>query len=311
MRRTVQRRAVTGLIALMALILPTALPASAGEWSRAGVITLDGATSAEGIAAGPGTTFYAGELETGDIYKGDIRDGTATLFIEAPEGRLAAGMKFDAGSGLLFVAGGTTGQAFVYDTRTGEPAGAFDLGTGFINDVTLTPDGAWFTNSAAAELYKLTVSRDGTKGWVETLTLTGPAADAEDAFNLNGIAAAKNGRVLIVAHSGNASLYTVDPETGASALIEGVSVPNVDGILVRGKTIWAVQNFANQISRFHLSNDLSSGTLEEVIKSDNFQVPTTAALFGNTLAAVNAKFDEPAADLHEVVLVPARTSGHD
>ncbi|GAB5077502.1 NHL repeat-containing protein [Arthrobacter sp. AD-310] len=311
MRRTVQRRAVTGLIALMALILPTALPASAGEWSRAGVITLDGATSAEGIAAGRGTTFYAGELETGDIYKGDIRDGTATLFIDAPKGRLAAGMKFDAGSGLLFVAGGTTGKAFVYDTRTGEPAGAFALGPGFINDVTLTPDGAWFTNSAAAELYKLTVSRDGTKGWVETLTLTGPAADAEDAFNLNGIAAAKNGRVLIVAHSGNASLYTVDPETGASALIEGVSVPNADGILVRGKTLWAVQNFANQISRFHLSNDLSSGTLEEVIVNDNFQVPTTAALFGNTLAAVNAKFDEPAADLHEVVLVPARTSGHD
>ena len=307
MRRTVQRRTAIAFIALMALFLPT-LPAASAPPS--GVIVLDGATSAEGIAAGRGTTFYAGELETGDIYRGDILDGTASLFIDVsdfdPSMRMAVGMKYDIRNDLLFVAGGATGKAYVYNTATGQPVAEFELAPGFINDVTLTNEGAWFTNSSSAELYFIPVGPRGELGDVVTLPLSGPAATLTGGFDLNGIATAKGGRVLIVAHSANAALYTVNPETGASALIEGVSVPNVDGIVVRGQTVWAVQNFSNQISRIDLSNDLSSGVVQDVIMSDDFQIPTTAALFGNTLAAVNAKFDNPAADLHEVVLVPAR-----
>jgi len=306
MRRTVQRRAVIVFIALMALILPTAVPASAGESPRDGVIVLDGATSAEGIAAGRGTTFYAGELESGDIFKGDIRDPEATRFIDAPDDREAVGMKFDAGTNLLFVAGGTTGKAFVYNTKTKEAVGEFTLAPGFINDVTLTRDGAWFTNSARGELYRLQVSREGKLLDLETVPLKGPAAELPGPFNLNGITSVKGDRVLIVAHSAKQALFTVDPDTGQSALIDTGSLPNVDGIIARGKTVWVVQNFLNQVSRVKLNHDLSSGEVRDVITSDSFQIPTTAALFGNTLAVVNAKFDEPAADLHEVVLVPAR-----
>lgn len=302
MRRTAQRRTAIAFTVLMALLMP-ALPATAAPPS--GVIVLDGATSAEGIAAGTGTTFYAGELETGDIFQGDIRTGTATEIIDAPNGRMAVGMKFDAGTNLLFVAGGATGKAYIYDIETGESVER-TLAPGFINDVTLTPQGAWFTNSAAAELYFIPVGPHGEIGAVAVRSLTGPAADTSGQFNLNGIASAKGGRVLFVAHSGNAEIYTVDPVTGASALVEGVSVPNVDGILVRGQQLWAVQNFSNQISRIDLANNFSSGVIEDVITSGHFQIPTTAALFGNVLAAVNAKFDEPTADLHEVILVPAR-----
>ena len=85
-----------------------------------------------------------------------------------------------------------------------------------------------------------------------------------------------------------------------------VTVPFVDGILVQGQRLWAVQNFENQISRIDLSNNFSSGVIEDVITSKHFQIPATAALFGNVLAAVNAKFDEPTATRFEVVLVPAR-----
>lgn len=303
MHGTVQRRTAIAFIALMAL-LASALPATAVPPSD--VIVLDGATSAEGIAAGRGTTFYAGELETGDIFQGNIRTGIATEIIVAPGDRMAAGMKFDPRTNLLFVAGGTGGNAYVYNTVTRDPVAEITLAPGFINDVTLTPRGAWFTNSAAAELYFVPVSHHGELGDVVTLTLSGPAADLSGDFNLNGIASAKGGRVLFVAHSGTGEIYTVNPETGASAVVEGVSVPNVDGILVHGQRLWAVQNFSNEISRIDLSNNFSSGVIEDVITSEHFQIPTTAALFGNVLAAVNAKFDEPTADLHEVVLVPAR-----
>jgi hypothetical protein len=52
--------------------------------------------------------------------------------------------------------------------------------------------------------------------------------------------------------------------------------------------------------------DLSSGVVEEVITSELFQVPTTAARFGRRLAVVNAKFDTgipPTADQYEVIVV--------
>lgn len=303
----VKRRTAIGFIALVGLLAPVS-PASAAPPADS-VIVLDGATSAEGIASGKGNTFYAGDLMLGDIYRGDIRTGEASLFIDVSDfdaqPRAAVGMKADTRNDLLFVAGGGTGMAFVYDTESGEPVDEFTLAPGFINDVALTRDGAWFTNSAAAELYFLPVGANGELGDVETLALTGPAAELTGPFNLNGIAAAKGDRVLILAHSSNESLYTVNPETGASALIEGVDVPNVDGILVRGQTVWAVQNFANQIARIDLSNDLSSGVIEETITSDHFDIPTTVARFGNTLAAVNAQFNQPASP-HEVVLVPAR-----
>lgn len=310
----VQRRTAVGFIALMALLLPAA-PATAAPPTSGKVIVLDGATSAEGIAAGKGDTFYAGDLALGDIYRGDISEGTAELFIDVsdfdPAPRAAVGMKADVRNDLLFVAGGP-GHAYVYNTETAKPVADIVLTTrpgSFINDVTLTRNGAWFTNSKYGELYFLPVSRSGQLGAVETLVVSepagGPVAPAD--FGFNGIAAAKGGKVLIVAHSRDAALYTVNPETGKSALIEGVSVPNVDGIVLRGGQLWAVQNFSNRISRIELSNDLSSGEVEDVITSRAFNVPATAALFGNTLAAVNAQFTHPEDTRFEVVLVPARS----
>jgi hypothetical protein len=85
-----------------------------------------------------------------------------------------------------------------------------------------------------------------------------------------------------------------------------VSVPFVDGILLESGELYAVQNFLNQITVVRLSPDLTSGTVEKLVTSDLFQVPTTVARFGDRLAAVNAKFDTglpPTADQYEVVIV--------
>lgn len=304
MRRTARRRAAAGLIAGLSLLLPTALPALAEPDSD--VIVLDGATSAEGIAAGEGKTFYAGELTTGDIFRGDIRDNTATRFIDAPPDRAAVGLKADTCHDLLFVAGGGTGKAFVYSTETRKPVADFELAPGFINDVALTSKGAWFTNSMAAELYFLPVDEHGNLGEIKTLQLHGPAAELTNGFNLNGIAASEDGKVLIVAHTANGALYTVDPKTGKSAAIKGVDVPFVDGILVEGDNVWAVQNQLNQVQRLDLSSDLSSADLRNTVTSKAFDIPTTVAKFGDTVAAVNAKFNEqPPPTEFEVVLAPA------
>ena len=294
------------VVAVLALVV-TATPAAAGP--RSDVVVLPGATAAEGIAGGPGSTFFAGDLFTGDIFRGDLQHGTAQRFIDAPDTRQAAGMKVDPASGLLFVAGLFTGQGYVYDTATGSTVAVYqfaDPADGpVINDVTITREGAWFTDSTHPTLYFVPLA-GGVPGPFRALALSGPAAEINGQFSLNGIAATADGATLVVAHTGNASLYTVDPATGASALIEGVSVPNVDGIVLNGRRLWAVQNFSNQISVVRLSPDLSSGVVERVITNGRFEVPTTAARHGSDLAVVNAKFDTgfpSTADQYEVVIV--------
>jgi sugar lactone lactonase YvrE len=287
-----------------AMVITLAAPAAASRSDQ--VIVLPEATGAEGIAAGRGNTFYAGDLFAGDIFRGDIRRGTAERLIDAPAGRMAVGLKFDGRHDLLFVAGGP-GRGYVYNTRTRTSVAEYtftDSATSFVNDVALTPFGAYFTDSSAAQLYFVPVRR-GVPGAFRTLALSGPAADLSSDFNLNGIAATPSGRTLVVVHSGLGKAFTVNPVTGGSAEIAGVSVPNADGIVLAGNRLWVVQNSMNLISRWRLSGDLERGVQEKVITSPAYGFPTTAALFGRRLAVVNAHFDTgfpPTAPEFEVVV---------
>ncbi|MEO6207711.1 MAG: hypothetical protein ABIP77_07135, partial [Candidatus Limnocylindrales bacterium] len=182
------------------------------------------------------------------------------------------------------------------------------LGT-LINDVVVADGAAWFTDSVQPHLYRVPIAADGTIGTPSTLVVTGPAAHLSGAFpppSLNGIAASPNGKTLIVAHSGDGTLYTVNPETGASEAIAGADLPDVDGILVEAGRVWAVQNFRNQVTELRLSSDLSSSTVERVITGPRFEVPTAVAGEGSRLALVSAKFDTgfpPTATSFEVVIV--------
>jgi hypothetical protein len=171
------------LAATVVLVVTTVSPAEAA----ADVIVLPGASSAEGIARGEGDTFYAGDLFRGDIFRGDLEDRTAELFIDVPAGRGAVGMFADLRHDLLFVAGGFNGQAYVYDLHSGATVATYQFApsspaapappTTVINDVTVTRDGAWFTDSRRAVLFFVPVNRSGEPGEFRTLALQGPAAD--------------------------------------------------------------------------------------------------------------------------------------
>jgi hypothetical protein len=297
---------------LAALIALAVLAPQAADARRVdGAIVLPGATGTEGVARLNGQTFFAGDLLTGDIYRGTINTGTAEKFINAPDGRFAVGMKADPSDKLLFVAGGPTGAGYVYNTRTGAPVSSYQFQTPptptFINDVALTKDGAWFTDSSQPLLYFVPVVDGVPSSTFMTLTLSGPAADLSGGFNNNGIQAVMGGAMLIVAHSADGVLNLVDATTGASTTIAGVSVPNVDGILVKGShEMFVVQNADNLISVWKLNSDYLSGTMTKTITSPLFEFPTTVARFGSRLAVANAKFDTgfpPTATQFEVNVV--------
>ena len=201
------------------------------------------------------------------------------------------------------------GGAAVATYQFAPPSAPAAPATTIINDVALTNDGAWFTESRQALLYFVPVSRAGVpQATFRTLAVSGPAAaisPISGRVNLNGVQATPNGETLVVAHSVNAQQHTVDPATGASATIAGVSLLNVDGLVLEAGRLWAVQNRNNQVSQIRLGPDLTSGAVEEVIGNDLFQVPTTAARVGNRLAVVNSKITTfpPTADQYEVIVV--------
>jgi sugar lactone lactonase YvrE len=256
----------------------------------------------EGIAVGNGSTFYAGSLADGDIYRGDLRSGAGSVWVDAPTGRQAVGLKVDERNHRLFVAGGITGHAYAYDTRDGSTVAdvAFaPAGTALVNDVVVTKRGAYFTDTFNPVLYKVPIAHDGTLGQPETITLSGPASVMAEFPNLNGIDASPNGDTLVVVNSALGALFTVDPRTGASREIEvtggSVTPGTPDGILLDGKTIWVVENFANRLVGIRLSPDLSRGQVTSALTNEDvggrFRIPTTVAEHGNRLAIVNGRFD--------------------
>jgi sugar lactone lactonase YvrE len=264
------------------------------------VIPLPNGFQPEGIASGNGTTFYVGSIPTGAVYRGDLQTGEGDVLVPAQAGRSSIGLKYDARTGLLFVAGGMTGYAYIYDGQTGANVAEIQLTTlpSFINDVIITNDAAYFTNSFQPELYRVPLANNGElppAPTSEAIPLGGDYQFTPGGFNANGIDATSDGKTLIIVNSADGALYNVDPTTGIATRIDlgGGSVPNGDGILLQGNTLYVVQNVLNQIAVAELNPDLTSGTIVDTITSTSFRVPTTIAKFGDALYAVNARFDTP------------------
>jgi sugar lactone lactonase YvrE len=315
-------------LALCALV---AVPAAAeqgkgkkmGQAKAPDVIQLPVGFQPEGIATGRGASFYVGSIPTGDIYKGSLRTGEGDILVDAPAGRSATGIKVDRRN-RLFVSGARTGQAYVYDARTGDQLAFYQLfptverGDTFVNDVVVTRRAAYFTDSVNKQLYVLDFGRRGAlPATARTLPLTGDLQyDANRAtFELNGIAATRNGKRLIAVQSRTGQLFTIDPNTGATEQIDLVGVENDaltagDGLLLRGKNLYVVQNERNRVAVLRVSRDLSTATQRRLITDSDFRVPTTIASWGHRLYVVNAKFstppDQAPSTPYEVVKVPKR-----
>ncbi len=262
--------------------------------SRATIPLPDG-WQPEGIAIGNGKTFYAGSRATGAVYSGDLRTGKGAVLVQGVAGRAATGLEFNRGR--LFVSGAGTGKAFIYDAKTGALIREYQLATAptFINDVAVTKDAAYFTDSQKSVIFKLPLGDGGTlPAAAQTLALTGDF-QLVAGFNLNGIVASPDGKKLIAVQSNTGKLFTIDPNTGATRLIDlgGATLVNGDGLLLHGKTLYVVQNQNNRIAVVALAPDLGSGTVKGAITSASFDVPTTVALFGSRLYAVNARFTTP------------------
>jgi sugar lactone lactonase YvrE len=282
------RRAFTTSLAAAAVVAVAPSAASAGKKHFPDVIALPNGFQPEGIAIGRQPCAYFGSLANGDIYRVSLDSGRGKVISVGP-GTPSVGLKIDH-RGRLFVAGGAAGDGRVVDSGTGRVLASYQFAAAptFINDVALSPHGAFFTDSQRPFLYRVSLDL---RGEAVPLPLTGDLVFGEG-FNVNGIAGTPDGRALLVVQSNTGLLFRVNPSTGATAAVDlgGEILTNGDGLLVIGRTLYVVQNRLNQVAVFRLDSKGTSGRLVTRLTSPNFDVPTTVAAFGNHLYLPNARF---------------------
>jgi sugar lactone lactonase YvrE len=307
-----QRVLRPGLLAPIAIVLALATPVARSADDPPvfpDLIQLPLNFGSEGIAVGKEHRFYVGSFvgpSTGQILVGDLRTGIYSQLVP-PTGRMAVGMKFDARSNFLFVAGGTSGGGTVYDTTSGAEIGFYPFlppGTSIVNDVIVTRDAAYFTVSTGPFLGRVALGRHGHPTEGELLPLP-PNFDTPGSctFGLppraNGITATPDGKHLIVVHMSEGELYLIDTTTFTPVPIAvsggdfagGGPLCAGDGILLDGKTLYVVQAPLDRVAVVEMSADYLSGVVTRYItepfaSNPATKFPTTIAEFGSSLYAV-------------------------
>jgi hypothetical protein len=299
-RGLVVRRFVVLFIAVFAFVLAPWPATAAPPDNFPDQIDLPNGFFPEGIESGRGTTFFVGSLIDGAILRGDLRTGSSAVLVPGATGRASLGIAYEVSRNRLWVAGGGpgfnagVGDVRVYDASSGELLATFvpPDPVGALNDVAITHDAVYVTDSFNAQLVKIPLPADGSLPSEDSVTLlpvTGEFVQTPGVANLNGIVY-KSG-MLVVAQSNTGKLFRVDPATGAAEEVDlgGVALSGVDGLELQGRTLYAVRN-TNLVTVVRLGSQLATGAVLGDITDPGLDVPTTATVAAGRLWAVNARF---------------------
>lgn len=278
---------------------------SAGAGTLPERIPLPDGSQPEGLAVTNDGTFFTGSIADGTIFVGDVDTGAVRVFAPGAAGRSAAGI--EVRGGLVWVAGGETGMAWVY-RRNGRLIRTYDFDPGgFVNDVVVTRRAAFFTDSFEPFLYRVPIRDDGLpagRGTVESRPLSGDI-EYETGFNANGIDVDRGRSRFVMVQSNTGELFEARPSGRTRAIdLGGETVDSGDGVLLRGRIVYVVQGFLNQVAKVRLSEDFSSGRVLSVTTDPDFDVPTSVDAFGHALYLVNARFTTPPTAATEYWIAP-------
>ncbi|MCY0930354.1 superoxide dismutase [Streptomyces sp. H27-H1] len=287
--------AALGGAALVGAGAPLAQAQDAARPPRPDTVAIPPGFQPEGIAVSARGTAYTGSLIDGSIYRFDLATSAGRI-ITRGAGPMSVGLKLGP-YGRLLVAGGASGQIRVVDAGDGRVLATHQAATGtaFVNDAVVGCGGAWFTDSFADVLYFLPTGREPAAA-PRALRLGGewdPVPPGGEYWGANGIERTPDGRALLVVHDAAEALFRVDPRTGAATrtVLDGGSVGNGDGLVLHGRTLYVVRNWAYAVDVFTLSEDGCRARFVRRITDPRFDEPTTAAVYGGRLYVVNARFD--------------------
>lgn len=191
-----------------------------------------------------------------------------------------------------------TARLYVYDGVFGTTvASCAARRQGFVNDVITDRRFAYYTDSFAGVLYRLSLSKLPACD-VTIIQLPRPAFNAEaGVFKANGIVKFRGG--ALVGNSALSTVFFIDllNENKAQRVLPIGSIPGTDGyaLALRGRKafLYVTQNRVGLVSewRLRMKTRRVSAMFLRNITSDAFDFPTTIALNGDTLVAANARFD--------------------
>ncbi len=287
-------RSLTLAVLLPLTLAATPLPADAGHRAKVDRIDLPNGWRPEGITT-DGHKLYVGSLANGALYQANPRSGKGRVLSPGATGRVAVGVEYDARRNLVWVAGGDTNVIRAHSARTGKVKRTytFDSETPrFLNDLVVTRRAVFATDTLNQELavvplrsrHKLPASSRA-----RTLPLVGDLV-YQEGFNLNGIVRSR-GRLLAV-QTNTGLLFRINPRTGNTRVLDlgGYVLGNGDGLEIRRDKLFVVRNQISTIAKLDLNRRLTKGVLKRELTNDDLDVPTTAALVGRSLWAVNARF---------------------
>jgi len=318
---TAQRisRAIAG-VAIGALALTLTAPATTSATTQTETPTsyrlLGGSIFPEGIAV-YGEYYYVNGYARHDIYRGELSQPTAQVFIPGPRGPgdfrgggikatstrlIAAGLHLDAGI------------VSVYDRRSGSFVARFSGGpASHVNDVAIAPNGdAYITNSYDPVLYRIPAAalqtlQTGEQTLPVFLSWNGTPFEYLPGLNANGIVATPNGQFLLVVSYTSGQLFRVrlsdrvvtEVDLGGTSLVSG------DGmVLTDAGTVYVVLAETNEVVTVQLNADYTHGELVSRTADPSFQTPTTAAIADERLLVVNSQFFGPGKQPWTVSSIP-------
>jgi sugar lactone lactonase YvrE len=290
MRRTI----LASVVALGVLAVATPASARAVDYDlpNAGVL-LEGI----GVDQRNGVFYVSGVNDGGDVYRGRLGQQQLERWVDGT-GTTGRGIDVDD-AGRVFVAGGPSGAVRVFD-RNGTLLTTLTTGASgsFLNDVWVDRDGSvYVTDSSLPKIWRIT-STGGAWAIAEWLDVSAAITYTRSTtdFDLGGIVT--NGQYLLTSQGTTGQLWRIDLRTRQIVEVDlgGIRVSNADGIVLRGTTLWVVQNFSRQITEIRLRRSATTGEVRDVTATPANRTLTTAKLVHGDLLAVDSQFGfDPAA----------------
>lgn len=302
---------VLGTCALIAALIPAALPASADGGHPPKQIDLPAGWQPEGITT-DGRFLFVGSLVNGAIFKADPRTGNGRVLSAGKAGWVAVGLDYDRRRDLIWAAGGGTNDVRAYDAETGQVVAEYDFPSTtprFLNDLVVTRSAVYVTDSFHRELGVVPLRHDDDRGVASgqrddhrdelppasaatILPLTGDLV-LKAGFNLNGIVV-DDGRLTAV-QSNTGKLFRINPRSGKTFVIPlgGRLVKNGDGLELARGLLFVVRNQDNKVAVVHLRHEGKRGEVVAVLTDKSLDIPSTAAFVSGSLWVVNARFTTP------------------
>jgi sugar lactone lactonase YvrE len=311
------KQSILAITAISLLALPF-LSANAGEKPFPHKVTSLFGSLPEGFAIGKGSTAYDGSID-GSIYKVNLRNEVGVILVypeddfDITTDCFKLGMRVDRRTNNLFVAGCINGNAYVFDADNGTLKMEYQLGPdgefALPNDLTITNDAVYFTDSYLPLIYGLPLANNGgipdsSDDITEILLPDEFILDPENdpCCGANGIVSTPDGKILIVGHSNRTELYRVDPATSEVGEIlldpplRGDTPDNsfIDGLVLHNRTLYVLNphfdGTPDEIQVVKLDNDMRTGGLVGIITDPDLDGVASGALFGNSLYVNGARY---------------------